>query len=134
MKQMFLPAILPTTFTDRWQSRPLNWMDLRIENMDCYYPKILMSYYHWQAIRRFRFANNAYRFGDSGGYSIATQGAFIDPREVVAMLRTGGDLRWLGWRAMARHIEERRSGELETAAAAKELDMTAFIRAATEIH
>jgi carbamoylphosphate synthase small subunit len=61
--------------------------------------------------------------------------AGVDPREIVAMLRSGGDMRWLACRAMACLVEERRSDELETAAAEKpKLDMTAFIRAATEIH
>ena len=43
--------------------------------------------------------------------------AGVDSREVVALLRTGGDMRrlgWLGWRAQARLLEERRSsGELD---------------------
>ena len=59
--------------------------------------------------------------------------AGVDPREVVALLRTGGDMRRLGWRVQAGLLEERRSGELETAAAAKELDMTGFLRS-LEIH
>ncbi len=54
--------------------------------------------------------------------------AGVDSREVVALLRSGGDMRWLGYRAMACLVEERRS-----AAAAAELDLTAFIRSATEI-
>ena len=58
--------------------------------------------------------------------------AGVDPREVVALLRSGDDMRLLACRAMARLVEERRSGELETAAAA-ELDMTGFLRS-LEIH
>ncbi len=54
--------------------------------------------------------------------------AGVDPREVVALLRSGGDMRLLACRAMARLVEERRS-----AAPAKELDLTAFIRSATQI-
>ena len=54
--------------------------------------------------------------------------AGIDAREVVALLHSGGDMRWLGWRAMACVVEERRSDELETAAAAKALDMSAWTR------
>ena len=53
--------------------------------------------------------------------------------ELVAMLRSGGDMRRLEWRAIARLVEERRSDELETAAAAKALDMSGFIRS-LEIH
>jgi carbamoylphosphate synthase small subunit len=71
--------------------------------------------------------------GVSGVRNIAAA-AGVDPREVVALLRSGGDMRLLACRAMAHIVEERRSGELETAAAAKEPDVTAFIRSATEIH
>jgi len=66
--------------------------------------------------------------GVSGVRNIAAA-AGVDPREVAALLRTGGDMRLLACRAMACLVEERRS-----AAAAAEPDLTAFIRSATQIH
>lgn len=83
MRQLFLPAVLPTTLTNRWRLRPLNWMDPSIRRMDCFYPNTLMSYYHWRASRMPDFATGGFRLGDSGGYSIATLGAIIDPRDVI---------------------------------------------------
>ena len=52
--------------------------------------------------------------------------AGVDPREVIAMLHSGSDMRWLACRAIASLVEERR--------VAKEVDISGFIRAATEIH
>ena len=51
--------------------------------------------------------------------------AGVDPREVVALFDSGSDMGLLACRAMACLVEERR--------VAKEVDMTAFIRAATQI-
>lgn len=58
--------------------------------------------------------------------------AGVDPQEVLAMLHSGGDMRLLACRATARLVEERRSDDLETAAAAK-LDLKDWI-SSLEIH
>lgn len=76
MKYLYLPAILPTTMADYWKVRPVNWMDPRAG--EAYYPYALLSYYHWRT-SRFTFEPEFFVFGDSGGYSIATLGANIDP-------------------------------------------------------
>ena len=56
--------------------------------------------------------------------------AGVDPSEVVALLRAGGDTRWLLGRVLAnaerRSLEEWQSGE-RPAAAAKEPDMSEFL-------
>ena len=83
MRHLFLPALLPTTLRDRWKLRPLNWIDRRVRGMDCYYPNNLLSYHYWSRVRRLQFGDGKFLFGDSGGFSIATQGAFIDPLEVI---------------------------------------------------
>ncbi len=82
MKALFLPAVLPTTLTDRWGTRPLNWLDPRVKGAPSYYPHLLQSFYHWTS-SRLHIPRDGYRFGDSGGYTIATQGVLIDPREVL---------------------------------------------------
>lgn len=75
---LYLPAILPTTLADYWNVRPMNWMDPNSREAGAYHPFALLSYYHWRTAR-FRFEPDTFVFGDSGGYSIATLGANIDP-------------------------------------------------------
>ncbi len=82
MKQNYLPAILPTTLHDKWRMGPMNWLDPGAKETGAYYPNILISFYHWRS-SRFDFDDDVYIFGDSGGYSVATLGAEIDPIEVM---------------------------------------------------
>ena len=83
MRHLFLPAVLPTTLADRWGMSPLNWLDQRVRGRDGHYPNALLSHYHWRAERRLRLADDVFIFGDSGGFSVATQGAFIDPLDAI---------------------------------------------------
>lgn len=91
MKALFLPAVLPTTLTDRWGTRPLNWLDPRVKWTTGYYPHLLQSFYYWTS-SRLQVPNDGFRFGDSGGYTIATRGVLIDPREVLLWQLEHSDL------------------------------------------
>ena len=85
MKQQYLPAILPTTLSNRWGLSPMNFLDCP-EDSPGYFPHALISYYHWRSSRRELDRNKIQIFGDSGGYSIATLGAEetrIDPTSVI---------------------------------------------------
>jgi len=82
MEHKYLTAILPTTLSDAWGINPINWIDPRLQGTPGYYPNILLSYYHWRTDRR-TFDPDVFVFGDSGGYSIATLGAVLDPEHVM---------------------------------------------------
>lgn len=82
MDNKSLPAVLDTTLDDRWHLSPPNWMDERLRGTPAYYPHALISYYHWKDVK-FRFPKDSYIFGDSGGFSIMTLAAVVDPRDVI---------------------------------------------------
>jgi len=82
MRQLYLPAILPTTLHDKFGLHPVNWMDPKAKGTAAYYPHALISFFHWRSHQRI-FTPDVHIFGDSGGYSIATVGAEIDPIEVM---------------------------------------------------
>lgn len=82
MDHKSLPAVLDTTLDDRWDMSPPNWMDERLRGTAAYYPHALISYYHWKDVK-FKFPKDSYIFGDSGGYSIMTLEAVVDPRDVI---------------------------------------------------
>lgn len=60
-----------------------NWLDPRHVGTPGYYPHLLVSYFHWRGLRHRPFPPEGFRFGDSGGYTIMTGDAVIDPREVL---------------------------------------------------
>ena len=68
MKQLYLPAILPTTLYDKWGLSPMNWLDPQTQGTGAYYPYVLISFYHWRTTRKI-FTPDVHVFGDSGGYS-----------------------------------------------------------------
>jgi hypothetical protein len=79
---------LPATTAARWNGSfvnptPLHWMDPRTRGDAGYYPRILISYFHWNRTK-FVFPEEGYVFGDSGGFSIMSLGANVDPRDVLA--------------------------------------------------
>lgn len=78
MRWAYLPAMLPTTVADRWGLGPLNWVDPRLKGTAGWHPYALISYHYWRT-ERFRFDPEVYVFGDSGGYSVMSIGASIDP-------------------------------------------------------
>lgn len=95
MQQILLPAIGP--YVIFWhdlpdgRSLPLHWLDP--EYPDLYYPYALFSYHFWtnkEAIRKMASIGmhgegpgDKVVFGDSGGYSVVTKGAVIDPEEAL---------------------------------------------------
>jgi hypothetical protein len=71
MRQLHIPAVLPSP---QWQDPTKSWF--------AELPHVLVSYAHWRrqtVLPVDRYTAGAYVIGDSGGYSIATQGADIDP-------------------------------------------------------
>ena len=61
---------------------PLHPWDARLQGTDAQCGDALISYWYWRN-RRFRFGEDVYLFGDSGGYNVLSEGARIDPRRAV---------------------------------------------------
>ena len=83
MRHLFLPAFLPTNLSNHWGLSPLNWLDPRLRGSACYYPNMLLSYHHWRTERRLQLDGSQFLFGDSGGFSVATQAVFLNARNVI---------------------------------------------------
>lgn len=82
MRQLHLPALGPGMIDYRTDTRPTSWLDPRTTGTDGAYPGGLISYWHWRKTP-FTFPEGHYVFGDSGGYSVATSDAVIDPRDAL---------------------------------------------------
>jgi len=89
----FVPAVNPRDWRPQGRAKgkerkfdggePTNWLDPRLEGTPAYYPHALLSYYHWREMRAHFSREAGYLFGDSGGFSVMTLGASIDPRDVL---------------------------------------------------
>lgn len=79
MRALMVPAILPVSLRNVWTERPMHWLVAEGEEWD---QAALVSYYHWQRDRA--DFPGAFIFGDSGGFSVATTNAPVDP---IAALR-----------------------------------------------
>ena len=79
MKKIYYPAIMPTTLTNRWTDRPLNWLDPEGEPYGTFHPHCLLSFPYWRTTRT-EFEPSVFVMGDWGGYAIATQGIIVPPR------------------------------------------------------
>jgi hypothetical protein len=84
MRVVYLPAIWPSALCNRWVSSPLNGMDPRLRGTTAYHPFALTSYAEsgWRN-QRFTWEPEDFVFGDSGGFSVATRDAHIDPRDAL---------------------------------------------------
>lgn len=80
MKSVYLPAIVPYVVDTRKWLRPIHWLDPAFS--DVYYSHVLLSYFHWEKFP-WEFRETETVFGDSGGYSLVTRRAKIDPEQVV---------------------------------------------------
>jgi len=84
MNVVYLPAYWPSALDNRWSHRPLNAMDPRLRGTDAYHPYALASYGdpNWQT---YGWEPDDFVFGDSGGFSAATRGMDLDPRDVIRL-------------------------------------------------
>lgn len=74
MKVVFLPALVDSS---------MDWIyEIQGEDVQWEWPHALISYHYWRNLRC-NFPEDLYIFGDSGGFSVVTQGAVIDPLEVM---------------------------------------------------
>lgn len=90
MRDTFTPAyyspnapVMPGGADDRRHPKFINWLDQRIKDTPGYYPHALLSYYFWGNKTHQHFPADGFILGDSGGYSVMTEGATIDPREAL---------------------------------------------------
>ena len=87
MEYRYFPAILPTLCGSPRDKAPTCQLDERCCELwgEDYYPYALLSYAHWGAAKKHHhaFATDAFLVGDSGGYSIMTQGMDIAPEDVI---------------------------------------------------
>lgn len=60
-----------------------NWLDERLKGTAAYYPHALASYFHWRDLKHRPFPADGFTMGDSGGFTVMTKGAKIDPRHVL---------------------------------------------------
>jgi hypothetical protein len=81
MQHEFLPAIVPYVVDERPWMHPIHYLDP--STPEIYYGKVLLSYFHWQGFEVKWKGQGQTIFGDSGGYSVVTGGAQIDPEEVI---------------------------------------------------
>ncbi len=81
MRATYLPVLSSDTLRPGSVLTPTDWMDPRLPK-DVRHPYALVSFAYWSRAR-FRFEHDEFVFGDSGGYSVLTQGRQFDPLDVL---------------------------------------------------
>lgn len=83
MEYRYLPALSPGSLSGASDDAgPLHWMDARLSD-DLRHRALLASYHLWNGKDVTYRGDGTYVFGDSGGFSIVSAGAVIDPRRVI---------------------------------------------------
>lgn len=80
MEYLYLPAVAPGTMQQMEGAGPMNWVDPSLP-ADKQYHNVLVSYAVWNGKDIPFDKQKGYVFGDSGGFSVVSTGASIDPRK-----------------------------------------------------
>lgn len=81
MRDVFLPALLRVPVVGK-DARKC-WMNPKYWDPADFWPNALVSYPYWKDSNRRHWPEGGYLFGDSGGYSVMTQGITLDARDVL---------------------------------------------------